>query len=77
MGYNIANSNCNSDIVMGILFNMGVFTAFWVLSTIIEHLIHISQNRTLLELAVLQMLEGKEYLADLVSFIATKILTLL
>lgn len=61
---------------MGILFYMGVFTVFWVLSTIMEHLIHISQNHTLLELEVLQMLEGKEYLAYLVSFIATKILTL-
>lgn len=63
---------------MGILFNIGFFfIAFWVLSTIIGHLIHISQNHTLLELEVLQMLEGKEYLANLVSFIATTILTLL
>ena len=78
LGCGIANSNCKSDIAMGILFNIGFFfIAFWVLSTIIGHLIHISQNHTLLELEVLQMLEGKEYLANLVSFIATTILTLL
>lgn len=59
---------------MGIVFNMEVSPASWVLSTTIEHLIHISQNHTFLELEVLQMLEGKEYPAILTSFVATKIL---
>jgi hypothetical protein len=40
-----------------------------------EHLSHISQNLTLLELEdILQMLEGKECLATLMSFIGTNIL---
>lgn len=45
----MANSKCKGDKAIGILFNMGVSTASWVLSTIIKHLIYISQNHTFLE----------------------------
>lgn len=55
----MTNSNCKCDTAMGILFNMGVSIAPWILSTIIEHLIHISQIHTHLEVEVLQMLEGR------------------
>lgn len=70
----MTNSNCKRDRAMGLLFNMGVSVASWVLSTIREHLIHISQIHTLLELEVLHMLEGTEHLAILLLFIATNIL---
>lgn len=54
----MTNSNCKRDTAMDILSNMGVSIASWILSTIIEHLIHISQIHTHLEREVLQMLEG-------------------